>query len=59
MIAGGIVSAVGFAVYATSGSFAQVIAGAALARVRSGAHLAGRNGLASPSRCTPQAPRFT
>jgi MFS family permease len=30
MIAGGIVSAVGFAVYATSGSFGQVIAGAAL-----------------------------
>jgi len=30
MIAGGIVSALGFAVYATSGSFAQVIAGAAL-----------------------------
>jgi MFS family permease len=30
MIAGGIVSALGFAVYATSGSFAQVIAGAGL-----------------------------
>jgi MFS family permease len=30
MIAGGIVSALGFAVYATSGSFGQVIAGAAL-----------------------------
>jgi MFS family permease len=30
MIAGGVVSALGFAVYATSGSFAQVIAGAGL-----------------------------
>src|SRR3984893_17049057 len=30
MIAGGLVSALGFAVYATSGSFAQVIAGAGL-----------------------------
>jgi DHA1 family multidrug resistance protein-like MFS transporter len=30
MIAGGIVSAIGFAVYATSGSFAQVLVGAGL-----------------------------
>src|SRR5260370_20437390 len=30
MIAGGIVSAIGFAIYATSGSFVQVIAGAAV-----------------------------
>lgn len=30
MIAGGLVSAIGFVIYATSGSFAQVIAGAAI-----------------------------
>ena len=34
MIAGGIVSAIGFAVYATSGSFAQVIVGAGLRALR-------------------------